>query len=398
MENSLENAIRLYEAGNYRATVEMCGELMNEKENLSSVLLTLAAKSFFFCMSTPLKKEMHETLYLTIGNACRYAKDIREVEQIRYEVEKARRAWKVKCVKDFFENFKSEPSAELWKAYIQYEVNFSEIALFIALQIASCPLKKAIKEHADFNEEEYNQKYVIPLSEDTTGQEISLIEYEAAQQIFTQTQVFLNENNSGTPDFMKIVSGKATMGFGLSDLIFSNVKNSKYIDENTKCACIKQSIDCHLAFLAATVYPNGQAVSLISTSDQRKEYIDEINELVKEIQLLDPTYQLPSQPNPTPLQPAQPQSSGGCYVATCVYGSYDCPEVWTLRRFRDNTLGATWYGKLFIRVYYTISPTLVKWFGKTKWFKNMWKGTLDHMVKKLEDHGFENTPYEDKKW
>ena len=27
-------------------------------------------------------------------------------------------------------------------------------------------------------------------------------------------------------------------------------------------------------------------------------------------------------------------SSGGCYIATCVYGSYDCPEVWTLRRFR----------------------------------------------------------------
>ena len=28
-------------------------------------------------------------------------------------------------------------------------------------------------------------------------------------------------------------------------------------------------------------------------------------------------------------------SSGPCYVATAVYGSYDCPEVWTLRRFRD---------------------------------------------------------------
>ena len=26
-------------------------------------------------------------------------------------------------------------------------------------------------------------------------------------------------------------------------------------------------------------------------------------------------------------------SSGGCYVATAVYGSYDCPQVWTLRRF-----------------------------------------------------------------
>ena len=26
---------------------------------------------------------------------------------------------------------------------------------------------------------------------------------------------------------------------------------------------------------------------------------------------------------------------GGCYVATAVYGSYDCPQVWTLRRVRD---------------------------------------------------------------
>ena len=25
----------------------------------------------------------------------------------------------------------------------------------------------------------------------------------------------------------------------------------------------------------------------------------------------------------------------GCYIATCVYGSYDCPQVWILRRYRD---------------------------------------------------------------
>ena len=91
-------------------------------------------------------------------------------------------------------------------------------------------------------------------------------------------------------------------------------------------------------------------------------------------------------------------SSGGCYVATCVYGSYDCPEVWTLRRFRDNTLGATWYGRLFIRTYYAISPTLVKWFGNTSWFKKMWQGTLDRMVEKLQSNGVEDTPYDDKEW
>ena len=66
-------------------------------------------------------------------------------------------------------------------------------------------------------------------------------------------------------------------------------------------------------------------------------------------------------------------SSGGCYVATCVYGSYDCPEVWTLRRYRDFSLAKTWYGRAFIRIYYAISPTVVRIFGGTKLFKNFLK-------------------------
>ena len=73
----------------------------------------------------------------------------------------------------------------------------------------------------------------------------------------------------------------------------------------------------------------------------------------------------------------KPEPSKGCYVATCVYGSYDCPEVWTLRRFRDYTLDITWYGRLFIKCYYAISPTIVKCFGDTKWFKAFWKSRLD---------------------
>lgn len=91
-------------------------------------------------------------------------------------------------------------------------------------------------------------------------------------------------------------------------------------------------------------------------------------------------------------------NSGGCYVATAVYGSYDCPQVWTLRRYRDNTLAETWYGRLFIKTYYAISPTLVKWFGHTEWFKEMWKGKLDRIVASLKDDGVEDTSYEDRKW
>lgn len=91
-------------------------------------------------------------------------------------------------------------------------------------------------------------------------------------------------------------------------------------------------------------------------------------------------------------------SSGGCYVATCVYGSYDCPEVWTLRRFRDFKLSNTWYGRLFIKCYYLISPSLVKLFGKTRWFRKIWKPKLDKLVKELQTRGYKSTPYSDRKW
>ena len=85
----------------------------------------------------------------------------------------------------------------------------------------------------------------------------------------------------------------------------------------------------------------------------------------------------------------------GCYIATAVYGSYDCPEVWTLRRYRDNTLSSSWCGRLFVRLYYAVSPTLVRWFGSTNWFKQLWKYPLDRMVKKLNAQGVLNTPYND---
>ncbi len=99
-----------------------------------------------------------------------------------------------------------------------------------------------------------------------------------------------------------------------------------------------------------------------------------------------------------PEPPAVGGGGGGCYVATAVYGSYNCPEVWTLRRYRDYTLAETWYGRAFIHTYYALCPTIVKWFGDTVWFRKMWKGRLDRMVKKLQDNGTESTPYEDRNW
>ena len=93
---------------------------------------------------------------------------------------------------------------------------------------------------------------------------------------------------------------------------------------------------------------------------------------------------------------SRPSSSGGCYVATAVYGSYDCPEVWLLRRYRDYYLDKNFFGRLFIKIYYAISPTLVKWFGKAKWFKKLIKPILEKKIKKLKELGYSDTEYDDK--
>lgn len=91
----------------------------------------------------------------------------------------------------------------------------------------------------------------------------------------------------------------------------------------------------------------------------------------------------------------KPQQSGGCYVATCVYGSYDCPQVWTLRRFRDYSLKQKWLGRIFIKAYYAIGPKVVRQYGDKVWFNNFWRFYLDKIVADLNRIGVKDTYYKD---
>ena len=97
-----------------------------------------------------------------------------------------------------------------------------------------------------------------------------------------------------------------------------------------------------------------------------------------------------------PTESVSDRKSGGCYIATCVYGSYDCPEVWTLRRFRDDVLLHSLLGRCFVKIYYKFSPSIVKYFGKTVVFKKFFKCLLDKMVDRLGMKGFSGSKYSDK--
>ena len=133
----------------------------------------------------------------------------------------------------------------------------------------------------------------------------------------------------------------------------------------------------------------------------RKNELAKVDVYANKIRQVKPNYFLPqilsilTRPSSNP--PVK-SSSGGCYIATAVYGSYDCPEVWTLRRFRDFRLGVSWYGRLFIKLYYFVSPTIVKYFGQTKIFQTFWRKRLDKFVAKLHAQGVSEKPYTDKNW
>lgn len=88
-------------------------------------------------------------------------------------------------------------------------------------------------------------------------------------------------------------------------------------------------------------------------------------------------------------------SSKGCYIATAVYGSYDCPEVWILRRFRDYFLDRYYLGKKFINFYYKHSPNWVKKYGNRRFIFGCAKKILDVICRFLYKIGYSDSFYID---
>lgn len=244
---------------------------------------------------------------------------------------------------------------------------------------------------------------------------IAEIGLSAARMINCQETVFklIKENVTEKEEQRKAVSEVARNLINISSMLFNAYKNHyDGIDAQIKDRFIQDYAD-NCTLCREVVYAGGNNIIAIlgeeyadiatscwklgirqhnilngvySDKYGNAEVIKNYNEKIKKY---DSSY-VPPQTNMS--------SDGGCYIATAVYGSYDSPQVWTLRRYRDYKLAQTWCGRAFIKTYYAISPTLVQWFGNTEWFKKMWQGRLDRMVEKLQSEGYEATPYEDREW
>jgi hypothetical protein len=77
-------------------------------------------------------------------------------------------------------------------------------------------------------------------------------------------------------------------------------------------------------------------------------------------------------------------TDSGCYIATMAYGDYDHPQVMILRKFRDETLSNTFFGRSFVSFYYATSPHLVKLLKNQKYINQLIRNLLDRFVNKVK--------------
>ena len=78
-----------------------------------------------------------------------------------------------------------------------------------------------------------------------------------------------------------------------------------------------------------------------------------------------------------------PAKTGGCFIATACYGSYDHPDVMLLRRFRDRHLARSQIGRRCISLYYALSPPVAKLLAGSALSSLVRRLMLEPLVRKL---------------
>lgn len=79
-------------------------------------------------------------------------------------------------------------------------------------------------------------------------------------------------------------------------------------------------------------------------------------------------------------------SNSSCYIATACYKDIYAKEVIFFRKYRDIVLDKYFFGRLFISIYYIISPKFYKSVFNSKSTSKSIKKLLDFLYNQLKDH------------
>lgn len=397
MNEKLNAAQELYDLEKYEEAINVVTsiEVGEERElnmNCSLLLAKLWLRHYTDCLKEDTKKEFLKLVETT----CSFAVSVEDLWHIEKELNEAIEYWMIEEYQKRIESFEREMGRQsAAMALIDVRQSFSGVAIGVATKLRFNTVVQEYKQTNNLTDKEYpthvNERIGSPCIGVPKDMAANL-ELGAARKVYLALRSKCSEMARASAEYINQYRKSYLEGLLNASIVAGLAVDDSDLLASLRRDKLKLRSEILNYVLTAMVYPNGKGYSLYS--GPREKYISDLKKDYASLARLDPNFRQPALP---PAQAIVPQASG-CYVATAVYGSYDCPEVWTLRRFRDDTLAETWFGRAFIRTYYAISPVLVKWFGNSKWFKNMWKPTLDKMVKKLNNAGVDNTAYNDKKW
>ena len=392
----------LIDNGQYAQAASKALDLL--EGDLSKENWLLAAKAYILALpSDAIGEESSVGTFLhATTNAIMFANTLEELFEIQEEllgyIDLAERD----CAQELLDSVAANVTTDSWQKYILQEELFRQFRKRVNTSIVESTKCCVLAVQENFPPEEMVEKYEKK-GKYFSNSERNRMLYETFCRSFENIKVYY-ENNRHTNDLrgtcsviLRALAVPSAMASTCYELYAATAEQQK--------AWLIAKADINYFKLNAVQHSSTISMSLFADEGSRKKAIQEIESINEKIRAIDPSYIAPPLPSEEPVKinhaasaSSNTTSSGGCYVATAVYGSYDCPQVWTLRRYRDYTLAQTWYGRTFVRAYYAISPSLVKWFGQTVWFKKMWQAKLDRMVAKLQEKGVQSTPYSDKEW
>lgn len=84
----------------------------------------------------------------------------------------------------------------------------------------------------------------------------------------------------------------------------------------------------------------------------------------------------------------QSQQKSGCFIATAVYGNGEEYHVQVLRNFRDRRLQKSFLGRVFIRIYYLLSPPIADLISNNPPLKSFFTRIIDYIVRRISKEKF----------
>lgn len=202
-----------------------------------------------------------------------------------------------------------------------------------------------------------NEDLYVKLNERVANQTLNNVvgEINEKQADFSTKMKSYDPNTKMILDF-----GSGTLQFKSGLTLVSDFQS--FVSDSIEVLKLIQTLNPNEKFVSERFRPNYQAINKLNT---------DLLEMMRKISNAPSSFDRKPQVN-----------NSGCYIATMAYGDYDHPQVLILRDFRDEKLDKTLLGRLFIKLYYTISPHLVQILKNHKKVNLIIRSGLDLVISK----------------